>query len=1101
MENFDWLNEQLRRFGSRYYFNSWIKRMSTGILFFIILVLFFALLEYQLWFSATYRKVFFIFILISFSVFFIFFLCWPLLQWLGFRRKLQQRDFARIIGRHFSEINDRIINTLELHSQLNDHYSHELVSLAIEKKIEEIKPYRFINAIPVKQLKRVALSALITITIASFLGFAFPEISVDSIGRILNFEKEYQRPAPFHFVLQNNTLQVEQNADFDVKLLLEGRSVPQEVRIFSEGRSALMDGKNGQFSYRFSLVKNDFDFYFNADDFTSDTFHVKVFRKPVIQNYFIKATYPAYLNKTSETFTNLSEILVPHGTYLQFFIQSKDEDGMKLALDGKLQKILRNGRYYSFNQTVTDNARISVVPYNSFSSMSDSLIFNVSSIADEYPVIRIEEITDSMLFYNRYFNGYIRDDYGFTELEFSYRKILNDSVIKGKYAINISPDFSEQDFYFNFDFTRLDMAPGERIEYFFTVYDNDGFLGPKAVNSNIFSFKMPTSEELEAIKDQSFDKFKDKLDKTLQDTRKNQADLQKLLDEMKMSKQNKNEQQEKARQLLEQQKSLQNQVENLKEESKAFTELQNSNAPDPEMAEKLNELNKLFEQVLSEEMKEQIRHLEEMLDKMKLDQKQLEELNKNNEDLKKALDRQLEMLKRFEVEDKLNKSIENLKQLAEQQKQLATENEKSKTTEEIKQQNELQDKFNEELKKIDSLKQMNEKLEVPFSIPEQEQQKKEINQKMNESQNELKKGNQDKAGKNQREAGEKMEQMAEEMEQMMNEQSMEEMAEDVLKLRALLENLIKSSFGQEDLLRLFSMTKTNDPKYVDNMKGQKDLINNFKMIEDSLFALSKRQPQISNAVNKEIATIRDASEKTYQEMGYRRLPNLLPQQQLIMTSANNLALMLAESLQNMQQSMNSKMNGQGNKQCKSQGNKPGQKSGKPSAKTLRQLQEQLNQQMEQLGKRMQSGEKGKAINEELAKMAAQQEAIRKAMQELQQQMNSEGMGQKNGSSQKAINDMEKTEKDLYNKIINLETINRQKEIMVRLLDSEKAEMEREKEEKRQSTTGKDINNGNPMQNFEYKRLSRNENEVLKNRNAVFNSFYRQKTTEYFYKMR
>lgn len=1101
MENFEWLNDQLKRFGSRYYLNLWIKRMSTGILFFIILVLFFTLLEYQVWFSAAYRKVFFIILVFSISIFFSVFLFWPLLQWLGYRRKLNQQDFARIIGRYFPEINDKIINTLELKNQLNDHYSQELVSLAIRKKIEEIRPYRLISAIPVKQLKRAIMFAVSVIVMTAVLGFAFPDAGIEPIERILHFEKEYIRPAPFQFILQNKTLQVEQNADFDVNLILEGRSVPDEVRISSNGQSSLMDGKNGRFSYRYALVKNDFDFYFIADDYQSEIFHVKVFRKPVIQNYFIKASYPAYLKKSNETFTNLSDIMVPHGTFLQFFIQSKDEDGMKVAFGGKFEKIIKSGRYYSFDKTASENSHISVFPYNHYSTLTDSLVFNISSIADEFPVIRIEEKTDSMLYYNRYFNGYIRDDYGFTKLEFSYRKILKDSVIKGKYAINISPDFNEQDFYFNFDFTRLQLAPGERIEYFFTIYDNDGFQGPKAVNSNIFSFKMPTQEELETIKEQSFDHFKQKLDNTLKESKKNQSDLQKLLDEMKMDSKNKNEQQEKTRQLLEQQQNLQNQVEQLKEESKTFTELQNANSLSPETAEKLNELNKLFEQVMSEEMKELIRQLQEMLEQTKLDQQTLEELNKSNEDLNKALDRQLEMLKRFEVEDKINKSIENLKQLADEQKKLAEENDKSKTSEEIKKQNEIQEKFNEQMKQLDSLQQMNEKLDEPFSLPEKDQQQKNINQNINEGSNELKKGNQDKAGKKQREAGEQMEQMAEDMEQMMKEQSNEEMAEDVMKLRALLENLIKSSFGQEDLLRLFSITKTNDPKFIENMRGQKDLINNFKMIEDSLFALSKRQPKISNAVNKEIASIRDASERAYQEMGYRRVPNLLPQQQLIMTSANNLALMLAESLQNMQQEMNSKMNGQGNKQCQKQGNKPGKSSGKPSAKTLRQLQEQLNQQMEQLGKRMQSGEKGKAVNEELAKMATQQEAIRKAMQELQQQMNSEGMGQKNGSTQKAINDMEKTEKDLYNKIINLETINRQKEITIRLLESEKAEMERDKEEKRQSTTGKDINNGNPMQNFEYKRLSRNENEVLKNRNAVFNSFYRQKTTEYFYKMR
>ncbi len=1099
MENFNWLDDQLKRFGNRYYFNILIKRLAAGILFFIILVSFLALLEYQLWFSTYYRKVLFLLLVISFLFFFALFLLWPFLQFKGFRRKLNNRDFAFIIGRFFPEINDKIVNTLELYNQSTEYKKSELLELAIEEKISEIRPYQFKNALPFKQIKRVVLSAVFVVFLSIILGFSFPEFSIGSLNRILNYEKEYVKPAPFRFILKNKNLEIEQNANLPIEMSLDGASVPDEATIVFGGESRPMQLKNGSFFYEFSLVKSDFQFYFLADDYQSQVYSVNVFKKPVIQNYFIKAKYPAYLNRADESFSNLSDVMVPHGTNLQFFIQTKDEQGVHLFYNGKADDILKNGRYYSFQKVALESSRVAIVPFNSYKRNSDTLWFTINSQLDEFPYIKIDEKTDSMFFYNRYFNGYIKDDYGFSKLDFNYKRILADSIRVGKYSISIAPNFNEQDFYFNFDFSKLGLLPGERVEYFFTIYDNDGYSGPKGVNSSVFTFKMPTEEELRNIKEESIDNFKSKLDNAIKSVQKNQDEINKLLEEMKVDSKNKASQQQKAEQLLEQQKSLLDKIEQLKEESKSFTELQNTVSQNQEINEKLEALNKLFEQVFSEEMKELIKQLEEMMEKMKLDQKSLEELNQSNEDLSKALDRQLEMMKRFEVEDKLNQSIESLKKMAEEQKNLSKDNSNLKS--EIQQQNDLQKRFEEEMKRLDSLKALNEKLEDPFSIPDNNEDKKDVQETMQEGMNELQKGNQEKAGKEQNQAGEKMEQMAEDMEQMMNEQGEEELAEDVMKLRTLLENLIKSSFGQEDLLNLFAKTKTSDPKYIENMKSQKDLMNNFKMIEDSLFALSKRQPAISNSVNSEISKIRDASTKVYSEMSNRRVPNLLPQQQLIMTSANNLALMLAESLKNMQQEMNSKMSGEGNKQCKKQGNKPGKQGNKPSAKTMRQLQEQLNQQMEQLGKRMQSGEKGKLMNEELAKMAAQQEAIRKAMQELQQQMNSEGVGEKNGNSQKAINDMEKTEKDLYNKVINWETLNRQKDILTRLLESEKAEMEREKEERRQSTTGKDINNSNPLQNFEYKRLSRNENEVLNQKNAVFNSFYRQKATEYFYKLR
>jgi hypothetical protein len=221
-----------------------------------------------------------------------------------------------------------------------------------------------------------------------------------------------------------------------------------------------------------------------------------------------------------------------------------------------------------------------------------------------------------------------------------------------------------------------------------------------------------------------------------------------------------------------------------------------------------------------------------------------------------------------------------------------------------------------------------------------------------------------------------------------------------------------------------------------------------------------------------------------------------------MMGVNNLALLLADALKQMQEQQNqAQQQKSGNSACKNPGNKPGQgKGNKPSPKTMRQLQEQLNQQMEAMQKQMESGQGQQGWSEQLAKMAAQQEAIRKAMQEYQQQLNSEGAG--NGKDlNKTINDMEKTEEDLVNKRLNTETINRQKQILTRLLESEKADMEREKDPKRQSDEAKVFNNGNPMTFFKYNSLKRNSTEILKTVPPNLNPYYKQKVNEYLYKMK
>ena len=76
--------------------------------------------------------------------------------------------------------------------------------------------------------------------------------------------------------------------------------------------------------------------------------------------------------------------------------------------------------------------------------------------------------------------------------------------------------------------------------------------------------------------------------------------------------------------------------------------------------------------------------------------------------------------------------------------------------------------------------------------------------------------------------------------------------EDIDNLRQLLDNLIVLSLNQEDIIKKTNVIEKNDPEFVKNMIQQKNILDNSLMIQDSLFALSKRVIQIKSIVNKEI---------------------------------------------------------------------------------------------------------------------------------------------------------------------------------------------------------------------------------------------------------
>jgi len=315
--------------------------------------------------------------------------------------------------------------------------------------------------------------------------------------------------------------------------------------------------------------------------------------------------------------------------------------------------------------------------------------------------------------------------------------------------------------------------------------------------------------------------------------------------------------------------------------------------------------------------------------------------------------------------------------------------------------------------------------------------------------------------------------------------------------------LIQLSFDQEDLIMKVSNVNLSDPKYIELIQEQKKIKDDLKTTEDSLVALSKRQIMIEPFVTKELNSINQNIDKSISYLNNRQTPQASSRQQYVMTSVNNLALMLSETLNQMIQSMMQQSSG--NKSCKNGKPKPG--SGSPSMKSMRQLQEQLSKQIEQLksGKKDggkdkggQSSKYGQSMNEQLARMAAEQEAIRNQMNQFSKQLEKEGQFGASKEIKKIMEEMEKTETDLVNKMVTQETLLRQKEIETRMLRSERAEMEREKEEKRESTEAKNQKYRNPEEYFKYNRQQINEVELLKTMPPNLKPFYKNKVNQYFY---
>jgi hypothetical protein len=311
-------------------------------------------------------------------------------------------------------------------------------------------------------------------------------------------------------------------------------------------------------------------------------------------------------------------------------------------------------------------------------------------------------------------------------------------------------------------------------------------------------------------------------------------------------------------------------------------------------------------------------------------------------------------------------------------------------------------------------------------------------------------------------------------------------------------------------MKKVKITSNRDPKFPEFVEQQSRIARDLQMVEDSLMKLARRNPSISPLVNKEISRIKSYSEKTFLQLkemntiaptSRRQMQGATASQQYIMTSVNNLALMLSEALDQMKKQQMSK-SGKGS--C----NKPKPGAGGGSMKTMRQMQQALQKQMEQMKKQMEQAGKsqgkggksqknGEKMSEEFAKMAAQQEAIRKKLQEYRDQMAKQGNLKQAGQLGKIANEMEKNETDLVNKILTAESLMRQKEILTRLLESEKAEREREQQEERKSKEGKNIKNSNKILEFQYKDENGGDIDLLRLMPPELRPFYKNLVDEYF----
>jgi hypothetical protein len=1099
------LIEKVDAFTRKYY---WNKIIRGGIYFLAITLgtfLAVTILEYFGRFSSGVRMTLFFAFLVVSAVLLVRFIVIPALKIFKLGKMISREEAAKMIGSHFPNISDKLINTLQLQNQLSGSDS-ALLQASIDQKIVELQPIPFSAAINFGENKRYIPYVLPSLILGALLLLISPKVITEGAERIVSYNREFTPEAPFSFILLNESLKVPLNEDIQIQVETSGEYAPSEMNLLMDGKPFRMkQSKKGVFSYTFKNVRNSLPFAFSADGFESTLYQLEVLPTPSITNFEVSLAYPPYLNKKNEILVNTGNLQIPEGTTVNwiFFTENTEEIFAGFA-DTSLTILPGSDKDFSYTKRVYSNEAYRVAAINSIVGGKDTIDYRISVLKDGYPKVEVDATADSTDNRKIYFGGLITDDYGLQRLEFHYAiSSAEGEQKKKKESIPIGKNTTQEFYYFK-DFSDLELSPGDKVEYYFMVWDNDGVNGSKSAKSVSETFKAPTKEELEENRKQTSENVKEQLEKSIEKA----AELQKELNELNKDLLEKSEMswQDKKRieDILQKQKDLEqdlNKMEQQRAESQSMQE--NYEKQNENILKKQELLEKMFNELMSEEMKELYRKLEELMSQLDQEQirEELEKMELSSEDLEKELDRTLEIFKQMEFEQEFEKTLEKLEELSKKQEELSEKTaNKEDTPEKLKEEQEkLNEEFDEIKEDLKSLEEKNNELERPNEMPDTSEQEEAIEKEMSEASEQLDEKKNKKASESQQNAADQMQEMAQQMEASMQSQQSQSMQEDMEDLRALLENIIQLSFDQEAIMEELKQVERDDPKYVLLGQRQKKLEDDSQMVEDSLFALSKRIAQLESTVNEEIGAINKNISKAIEDIGERMTSNATTRQQYVMTSYNNLALLLDESLQQMQMAMANEMPGQGN--CE----KPGGKGSKPSEGKMSKMQEEMGKKLEQMKKALEQnkmpggkkpGQGGQGMSKEIAQMAAEQAAIRREIEKMAQELNEQGKGEGKGLEDLA-KQMEENEKDLVNQEITQETLRRQEDILTRLLESEKAEREREYDNKRESNAAGEYERSNPEKYLEYNRKKAREVELLRTMPPDLKPYYKDRVNDYF----
>lgn len=1013
------------------------------------------------------------------------------------------------------KLRDRLLNAIQVNRSNRYGHSEDLATTALHQVVADMSDIPLDPVIDREKRRKGLLTRFASQVAILILVVTVPSGLRDAANRLLHPGTAYSQPPTYILSVESQQDWAYRGEATHFTIKVEGEPVSEvEFRYRYDGGDIQTEAvrlRDNAAELEFEGFTTSITYHARYRDFLSSENRLDVVTRPQISELQYKLTPPRYSRLPVEIGAeNVGDVEALPGSKLEltvratkpignawFVFQPSDADSsaadsssLELSgLTGTVDHILiREGKYRIRLRDEADHPD------------SDPVSYRIHLLTDEYPTVRIlypdEDVIlgDDMIVPLQVSAD---DDYGISRLTIVYHKLGDPNAGQEKVEVSsfpITPDIPGSATILTIDMWEmgsLALVPGDAVEYWAVVWDNDNISGPKRSESERRIVRLPTIEEIFAGVEESEQAGFDQAEKALEQARELKDRVAEAIEEMKRNPEADWEQQKQIESAIEQQDSLQKQVDQLKQKIDQLVEqLEKHDLLTMETLEKYKQLQELLAEVATPEMKEAMQKLQEAMEKQDPDalRKALEQFDVDREEYLENIERSLNILKQLQLERKMDELVKQAEELLHRQEDILAGMEDQPPDELAKKQESLAnstENFKKNIEDAQKLAEESGETELADELTDLMNQMdvKQIPSNMRRTAQNMSSGNMDKA----QEQGELSARDLSELAGQLSESSedMKQRRKDDMqkKIRRLTEELLYVSQAQEELAEESVRTGTHSPRYRDLAGRQEDIRNSLNGVTGRLFNVSKETFFVNPSLGAKLGKASAEMESALQKYSDRNPRSVEAPQSSALGNVNQAARQLLEALSQMESSQSS----------------TGYDEMMEQLSQMTQQQSELNQQsigmpMPGQGEQQQMpGEQGGM--QSLGRMAAEQRMLQEGMQKLSEE--GQGMQEILGDLDGIAKSMGEVAGDMEEKNINQRTRQLQRQIVSRLLDATRSVREQEYSRKRESKTGSDLARKSPQELMFDKDKDQLRRDLLRALQEGYTRDYRQLIRAYF----